>query len=74
MRDIGPFQATLKQVQTVAPDASRKNRDYAVNCANFAKVKYLGGGWWRIHGYHYNGSDAKDIYNIIQMAKPCKID
>ena len=30
MRDIGPFQATLKQVQTVAPDASCKNRDYAV--------------------------------------------
>lgn len=71
MRDIGPFQATLKQVQTVAPDASCKNRDYAVNCANFAKIKYLGGGWWRIHGYP---TLSYLIYNIIQMAKPCKID
>lgn len=74
MRDIGPFQATLKQVQTVAPDASCKNRDYAVNCANFAKIKYLGGGWWRIHGYSYGGLDAADTYRTIMMAKPLNID
>lgn len=26
-----------------------------------AKAIYLGGGWWRICGYAYNGNDIKNL-------------
>ena len=66
------IRTTLAAVRAAAPGARlEKHREFAT--FNFAKVYYLGGGWWRVSGYHYAGKDHDDsVCAISQAGSPAR--
>ena len=47
----------LWRVKAAAPKA-RCIKGEPYNTDTFAKVYYLGGGWWLLSGYHWRGDDV----------------
>lgn len=66
MKEIGPFRCTLEQARRASAEA-KPIRDREFLTDEFAKLAYLGGGWWRICGYHYAGTDAEKAYSRIGL-------
>ena len=54
------IRVSFTKAQTYLWDGCKLRTDGSENLlATGAKLKYLGGGWWMLWGYHYAGKDVK---------------
>lgn len=53
------IQASLESIRKASPKAQTvKHEGFSTH--SYAKVYYLGGGWWIVSGYHYAGKDTDE--------------
>lgn len=58
------FQMAAKHVAAAGGNIQPiKNREFMTDTG--AKVYYLGGGWWKLYGYHYAEQDTRRSMDAI---------